>query len=336
MAAARHRAVRLTIYNHKGGVGKTTLTVNVAFALAALGKKVLLVDSDPQCNLTSYLFDDDHVDGFLDKSDGTSGETIWTALRPVFHGKGPVQLITPYKVGEGRVFILPGDIKLSEYELFLSDTWTECFKRQERGFGATSALSNLVNHLAAKTGVDFVFYDTGPNIGPLNRVILLDTDFFIVPAACDHFSVRALNTLGQTLHRWILDWRTIRALAPDRTYLMPGHPLYLGYIPQRFRIYGHGMSRAHSFYLRNLEKRLFRDIVLVLRELDPPWFSTRLKGSKLGEVKDFGKLLHQAELEGVPLFDVSGGDKTQKTQAKAALDQIAKQINGRSRALRRA
>ncbi len=45
---------RITLYNHKGGVGKTTLSVNVGAALAARGERVLLVDSDPQCNLTSY------------------------------------------------------------------------------------------------------------------------------------------------------------------------------------------------------------------------------------------------------------------------------------------
>ena len=66
---ARHSSKRIALFNHKGGVGKTTLTVNVAMALAAQGKTVLLVDSDPQCNLTSYLIDDEVVDDLLDTSE---------------------------------------------------------------------------------------------------------------------------------------------------------------------------------------------------------------------------------------------------------------------------
>ena len=60
------------------------------------------------------------------------------------------------------------------------------------------------------------------NIGPLNRVLLLDSDFFIVPVACDLFSVRALSTLGQSLKRWTIDWETIAGLAPDEADLLKG------------------------------------------------------------------------------------------------------------------
>ena len=70
--------IRLYDFNHKGGVGKTTLTVNIAYALAD-GQVSSLVDTDPQCNLTSYLLDDQVVDELLDKSDKSSGGTIWTS-----------------------------------------------------------------------------------------------------------------------------------------------------------------------------------------------------------------------------------------------------------------
>jgi hypothetical protein len=110
------RPVKITIYNHKGGVGKTTLSVNIASALVALGKSVLLVDSDPQCNLTSYLLSDDVVDDLLNKSDGPAGATIWTGVRPVINQMGEVVPIPSIKVGGLRS--LPGDIRMSEYEEF--------------------------------------------------------------------------------------------------------------------------------------------------------------------------------------------------------------------------
>src|SRR5688572_18565259 len=128
----RHRPQVITIFNHKGGVGKTTLTMNIAFALGEIGKRVLLIDSDPQCNLTSYLFEDDVINGFLDKSDTDQGETIWTALRGLYHGTGDLRVVPPFDLD--RLFILPGDIRLSKFEMLLSRAWTECLERQMRGF----------------------------------------------------------------------------------------------------------------------------------------------------------------------------------------------------------
>ena len=155
---------RLTIYNHKGGVGKTTLTVNIAFALAELGKSVLLIDSDPQCNLTSYLLSDEVVDSLLNKSGTPDGETIWSALKPKLEGTGETVVVEPQKIGN-RLSLLPGDIRLSEYEEFLGEAWTDSFKRRIGGLTATTSISDLVKSLSKKTRYDFVFYDTGPNIG---------------------------------------------------------------------------------------------------------------------------------------------------------------------------
>src|SRR4051812_40952301 len=110
------KPTRVTIYNHKGGVGKTTLTVNIAAALAEQGQTVLLVDSDPQCNLTSYLLSDDLVDDLLETSEQSDGQTIWTAVRPIFNEIGDVNVVKPVEVA--ALSLLPGDIRLSEYEEF--------------------------------------------------------------------------------------------------------------------------------------------------------------------------------------------------------------------------
>src|SRR5271169_3213461 len=112
----RHRAKRVAIFNHKGGVGKTTLTLNVAAALTYLGKKVLLVDSDPQCNLTSYLLEDKIVDSLLDHSDGPDGETLWSAVKPIVEATGDVFKIRAKELSIDNLFLLPGDIRLSDFE----------------------------------------------------------------------------------------------------------------------------------------------------------------------------------------------------------------------------
>lgn len=317
---------RLTIFNHKGGVGKTTLCINTAFALAELGKKVLLVDSDPQCNLTSYLLADDVVDDLLDNSDSANGQTIWTAVKPIFDNIGVGTFVKPKKIGS--LLLVPGDIRLSEFEEFLSESWTESFKRRLGGLRATCSISHLVTTICQSQNVDFVFYDTGPNIGALNRVLLLDSDYFIVPVACDLFSMRALSTLGQTLKKWILDSRTIESIAPDGSMVLHGSPKFLGYIPQRFRIYGQRMAKEPASYLRQIKRRMFENIGEVLRELDEDLAASRASDPVVGKIQDFSTLVQSAQREGVSLWNCTCPASYADMQEKArdAFHEIANRI----------
>jgi cellulose biosynthesis protein BcsQ len=322
--AGRYPAIRIAIYNHKGGVGKTTLTINLAYALSQLGNTVLLVDSDPQCNLTSYLVDDDVVDDLLEKSNRADGKTIWSGIRPVAEGSGSPRVIDPLE--RSGLYLIPGDIRLSEFESLLDGYWADCAQRRVRGFNGTSAISVLANHTASEVAADFVFFDAGPNIGPLNRVILLDCDYFIVPAACDLFSVRALTTLGHTLCDWITQWETINRFAPADVPVLPGRPSFLGYLPQRFRPYGSSMSRGHAFYLGQLEKRMYSDIIHPLRELDPALAGKNVSAAKLAEIRDFGVLVEEAQRQGLPLERVKGGNVTMKQNAKSTFRELAARI----------
>jgi cellulose biosynthesis protein BcsQ len=321
----RHPSKRIALYNHKGGVGKTTLTVNIASALAKAGKRVLLIDADPQCNLTSYLVESDVVDSWLDNSDTDSGITIWSAIKPVVEATGQVRDVKPFERLK-NIFLLPGDIRLSEFEQDLPQIWTECLQRKVRGYRGSTAISNVVNLIANKINADFVFYDIGPNIGALNRVILLDCDYFIVPAACDLFSTRALSTLGHSLTSWINEWQVISQLAPDDTFLLPGKPKFLGYILQRFRMYGGAISGGFAPYAAKLEKAVSSDIVSVLRRIDKDLVNTSASQNKLGQVKDFGALATLAQEQGRPFSLVDGGTSSLKIQADAEFSRIAKYI----------
>ncbi|MCH8098428.1 MAG: ParA family protein [Proteobacteria bacterium] len=326
MTPQRSNAQRLAIFNHKGGVGKTTLTVNIADEIAALGKNVLLVDSDPQCNLTSYLIDEEVIDDLLDHSDEDVGKTVWSALKPIVEGSGDIREIKPYELPNGNRYLIPGDIRLSEFEAELGDFWGQCLQRKVRGFRGTTALSILVNQISARLDIDYVFYDSGPNIGPLNRAILLDCDYFIVPVAPDLFSVRALKTLGRTLARWIEEWRTIVDLAPEGIYLLPGTPQFLGYIPQRFRVYGGQPTLTHSKYLSIIERRIGSEVIAVLRTVDTELAPQGRRGAKLGEIKDFGTLVTASQHEGVPLAKVHACSNEQRSMIHTSFHQIAVKI----------
>jgi len=321
----RHTSKRVVLFNHKGGVGKTTLTVNIASALAKKGQRVLLVDADPQCNLTSYLVEASVVDDWLDNSGTDSGVTIWSAIKPVADSIGDIREVKPYE-RLPNIYLIPGDIYLSSFEQDLPQIWTECLQRKVHGYRGISAISEVVNHVATKIKADFVFYDVGPNIGPLNRVILLDCDYFIVPAACDLFSTRALSTLGQSLSTWIKDWQVISTLAPDDTLLLPGQPFFLGYILQKFRMYGGRISGGYSSYVAKLEKAANSEIATVLRRIDRKLANASISQNKLGQVRDFGALAIVAQTEGLPFAMARGGAQYQKDEAQEEFDSIAEQI----------
>lgn len=328
--AARASAKRIAVFNHKGGVGKTTLTVNIAAAVATKGKRVLLIDSDPQCNLTAYLIEESVVDDLLDKSDTPDGETLWSAVKPVVEGTGDVKTIKAIDLGR-KLSLLPGDVRLAEFEQELGSLWGECFQRKVRGFRGTCALSLLINSLCVSEQIDYVFYDSGPNIGALNRVILLDCDYFIIPVACDLFSLRAIKTLGHTLAGWIQNWRSMTALAPQDLYLFPGTPKLLGYVPQRYRVYRGLPAGQYAPFLPRIEKAIQSDVVTVLRRVDSTLIPYTISQLRLGDVKDFSSLANASQGAGVAMFDAESGTEEQRMSARQTFNAIAEKVILRAR-----
>ena len=191
---------------------------------------------------------------------------------------------------------------------------------------ATSSISYLISSLSKQRHFDFVFYDTGPNIGPLNRVLLLDSDFFIVPVACDLFSTRALFTLGRTVKQWITHAETIDAIAPDGAMMLKGKPEFLGYIPQRFKIYGQDMTLEASSYHRKIKNHVYEDISSVLRKVDKKLAPKRSINPLVGKVQDLASVVQVAQREGVPIWNCSAPNAKLKEAARKSFFHIAEHI----------
>jgi hypothetical protein len=188
-------------------------------------------------------------------------------------------------------------------------------------------LSQLVDELANKAKADFVFFDVGPNIGPLNRAVLLDCSHFIVPAACDLFSTRALKTLGFALSEWVTTWKRIAEMAPDGTKLLAGVPSLLGYIPQAFRVYRGEMAEAPFSVLAQLNSRVVEFVWKPLQEAYGASTGERPTKLKLGQVKFFGDLATRGQTQGGPFWSVSGGNAAGKAEAQRIFAELAKHID---------
>ena len=165
----------ISIANQKGGVGKTTTTFNLGVALANQGKKVLLIDVDPQSNLTTYM--------------GWNDDEIKTSITDVFMntlcGK-EVDLKECIKKYNDNLDLLPSDIGLSELEMTL--------------VGAMSREYTLKNAIKGiKDNYDYILIDTQPSLGMLPINALACSDKVIIPVQPQYFAAKGMTQLLNTI-----------------------------------------------------------------------------------------------------------------------------------------
>ena len=167
----------VAVTNQKGGVGKTTTTINLAASLALADQRVLLVDVDPQGNLTSGV-------GQKGKA-GTAG-TIYQALTSPEPVVDATQFVIPTCVD--RMMLMPADRNLTGAEIEL----VALPQRESR-------LRNVLTPLRAS--FDFIFVDCPPSLGLLTLNALVAADAVLIPLHCEYFALEGLADLVGTLRR---------------------------------------------------------------------------------------------------------------------------------------
>ncbi len=224
--AARHAVSDMpdiiTVFNNKGGVGKTTLVYHLGHALAESGKRVLLVDADPQCNLTIYGLEVEKIhdlwtqeDAFIDapgyaearaKIDPAEFEalngsprTLHYLLKPAEEGTDPLpKLPPPFQLAK-NLDIVPGRLTMHMYEDTIARRWSEAFVGGSLALRTITEVRRLVDRYVAQEGYDIAIVDTSPSLGLLNKVILSTVDHFLIPCNPDLFSVYGVRNIGNSI-----------------------------------------------------------------------------------------------------------------------------------------
>src|SRR3984957_3676511 len=229
----------ICLFNHKGGVSKTTTAFNLGWMMALKGARVILADFDPQCNLTGMVMGFQGVDDLAAIYSGNPPNNVKDGLAPAFESQprqiAPVECIEV--PGNNNLLLLPGHIGLAEYETTLGIA-------QELS-GSLLALRNLPGSIrflldatAAKWKADYILVDMSPSLGPLNQNLLATSDYFLVPLHPDYFSSMALGSLAATLPRWQAWAKTafeIEALTKADYPFPEPHARFIGSVIQKYR-----------------------------------------------------------------------------------------------------
>ena len=112
------------------------------------------------------------------------------------------------------------------------------------------------------------------------------------------------------------DWKTIRMLTPSDAYCLPGEPQFLGYIPQRFRVYRSEIAANYAQMVPLIEKEIHNSIVNVLRRENPTSVASS-NGWMLGQVQDFGRLAMDAQEQGLPIDSVVAAGNVEDRKREA-------------------
>lgn len=308
----------ITFYNHKGGVSKTTTSFNVAHLMASTGLRVLVVDADPQCNMTELMLA--QLITQLDSEAETAhqpnelpGSTLLSILRPRIDGDVPfvdTSSIELLRVN-ASLDILRGDVSLNSIEDSLAEAHMQRFSGKVHDKRTYVAIGDFLTRLGRERGYDVILIDVGPSSGALTRACFLACDAFFIPVAPDRFNVQAIGTLSSIIRRWMTEHAEVyEDFVSLGLPIRLGKPKFLGTISQHFKVFGGRPKPGYRLWMERIPIAVTERLIPVLRE-----FSTDTQnltemvdgenGISAAEIPDFGSLAPLMQEYGKPVYAIT-------------------------------
>ncbi|WP_059050386.1 ParA family protein [Paenibacillus senegalimassiliensis] len=226
----------ISLFNNKGGVGKTTLAFHLSHSLSEMGYKVLMIDADPQCNLTICSLQDEEIKSIWEKEDefidgfesamnkmaeaefvrhNAEPRTLHYLLKPTEEGTGETGILPPPVELTPNLGLIPGRLTMHMYEDKIAERWNGVYRGDPLSIRTITKIRNLAELYSEDFGYDFTIVDTSPSLGILNKVIISTVDGFLIPCLPDMFSLYGIRNIGDYLTRWKKEFETVYGLISD-------------------------------------------------------------------------------------------------------------------------
>ena len=307
----------ISVFNHKGGVGKTTLLYNIAWNLAAQNQKVLLLDFDPQTNLSMFVHgfkEDKEYDLFtLEYQDIEKNFlSVFDLIAPVIYSysePGVAEKKVYTHIKNPAISLILGDIRFSNLDMDLSmviQNSSELLRQFPYYFQ-----QSIYRY---KDQFDFILIDLSPNLGAINMLSVMSSDYFLVPIFPSYFSLQAIKNMAEILPQW---YKKLDPLKKSRFNPSIGFEetttQFMGIVSQNFRKYDEQSSNeGHpSKILNQWEDKINEETLRMAKELykrdmaiDEGTFCRLFPGKKpycIESIPDYNQLKVRAEGEGIPV-----------------------------------
>jgi len=291
----------IAFFNNKGGVGKTSLVYHLSWMYADKGLKVLAADLDPQANLSAAFLEEERLEEFW--PDGDHSKTVYGSILPLLRGIGDVLDHPHAEEIDEKIHLLVGDLALSRFEDELSQQWPSCLDKKERAFRVISAFWRIIKRIEEQKGIQIILLDLGPNLGAINRAVMVSADYLVIPLIPDLFSLQGLKNLGPTIRDWREEWTERRGKNPAKDLPLPmGQMKPLGYVIMQ---HAEKLGRPVRAYKRWAEKI---PTVYAEENLNLKGGVSVADSNQLGLIKHYRSLMPMAQEVHKPIFHLLPAD----------------------------
>ncbi|MGX7200767.1 cobyrinic acid a,c-diamide synthase [Enterococcus plantarum] len=246
----------VSIINYKGGVGKTTITANLAAELVFRGKRVLVIDLDPQTNLTFSFV---KVDEWTNKYQKERTIKYW--FDSIIDGVSPVPSFEDLIIEKNGINILCSHLGLIDVDIELAAGLSSGTERQHKNnFLKTYSLikKELEN---IKDQYDVVLFDCPPNFSIVTKNALVASDYYLVPAKMDYLSTLGINQLRNNVDNLVKQYN--KYCSTDSEII---NPEFLGVVATMIAVRNGEPISAQRNYISTLERSNINIFDSMIRE----------------------------------------------------------------------